>query len=123
MKSLMNTLIAQFPEAIASIPIGTTSKGQQIPGYLVALYQNATNIDNIIKRPAVLVDGLHNGREMSTVAMCVYTAMHLLSDYAQGNQDTISLLSTSAIFIIPAINYDSFAAISNQYNLNGTLNY
>ncbi len=119
----MSTLLAQFPEAISSIPIGTTSKGKQIPGYLVALYQNATNIDHISKRPAVLVDGLHHGREMSTVSMCVYTAMHLLSDYAQGNHDTIQLLSTSAIFIIPALNYDSFAAISSQYDLNGTLNY
>lgn len=69
------------------------------------------------------MDGLHHGREMSTVAMCVYTAMHLLSDYAQGNRDTILLLSTSAVFIIPAVNYDSLVAISSQYTALGTLNY
>jgi len=71
----------------------------------------------------MLIDGAHHGRELTTVSMCVYTVMQLLFDYAQNDEKTLYLLKNTVIFVIPAINYDGYSAISAQYKLNGTLSY
>jgi hypothetical protein len=56
----------------------------------------------------MLINGAHHAREMTSVSMCVYTVMQLLFDYVQNNEESIYLLKTTAIFVIPIVNYDGY---------------
>lgn len=69
----------------------------------------------------MLIDGLHHAREVSTMSMCVYSTMNFLFDYAQRDKATINLLKNTAIFIVPALNYDGLHAVS-KYNKDTTHN-
>lgn len=85
-----------------------------MPAYLLALYQTEDTRQEIKKsRPAMLIDGAHHAREMSSMSMCVYTVMNMLFDYAQRDVATIHLLKNTAIFVVPVVNYDGYIAISD----------
>jgi len=112
----MKTLQSQFPEALRKISIGQTFEGRDIPAYLLALYQKDDTWESIARhRPAMLIDGLHHAREMSSMSMCVYSTMSFLFDYAKRDSSTINLLKNTAIFIVPAVNYDGYNAISQNF--------
>jgi murein tripeptide amidase MpaA len=80
---------------------------------MLALFQTDKTWEDISNhRPAMLIDGAHHARELTSMSMCVYTVMQLLFSYAQGDNDSIVLLKNSAIFVIPVVNYDGYYAIS-----------
>jgi extracellular matrix protein 14 len=112
----MDTMIDQFPEALRKISIGKTYEGREIPAYMLALYQRSDNWETIAKnRPAILIDGLHHAREMSSMSQCVYSTMSFLFNYSQRDPSTLHLLKNIAVFIVPAVNYDGYVAIAENY--------
>lgn len=120
----MNDLLSQFPEAIRQIDIGKTYEGKSIPAYMIALYQEPDTWYDISKdRPAMLLNGAHHAREMSSMSMCVYTMMSLLSDYAKRDLSTMHLLKSTAIFVVPVVNFDGYVYISDHYKETGVLSY
>ncbi len=108
----MNLVLLDFPEVVRSIDVGKTYLNKAIPGYLVGLHFSPENYtQEALARPGLLINGAHHSRELSTISMNAYTLLRLLFDYAKGDQQTITLLSSSSIFFIPVVNVDGFMAI------------
>lgn len=82
-------LLNEFPEAIRQVDVGKTYLNRTIPGYLVGL--NFTN-DNwqqeALKRPAILINGAHHSRELTSISMNVYVILKLLFDYVKQDQQS-----------------------------------
>jgi Zinc carboxypeptidase len=75
----MNTLTAEFPEVLKKFSIGKTSQNRDINGYLLGL--NLTSKQVTMEKPALLIDGAHHARDLSTISMSVYTVVRLLYGY------------------------------------------
>lgn len=113
----MNLVLADFPEVVKSINVGTTFQNKNIPGYLVGLNLSPTNYEKeALARPGLLINGAHHARELTTISMNVYTLLRLLFDYTKGDQQTITLLNTSALYFIPVVNVDGFMAIGSSWD-------
>ena len=120
----MDDLMTQFPEAIRQIEIGKTYDGRSIPAYMIALYQEDDTWHEISKtRPAILINGAHHAREISSMSMCVYTMMSLLSDYSRRDSSTMHLLKSTAVFVVPIVNFDGYVYVSDKYKETGKLSY
>lgn len=75
-------------------------------GYLIGT--GLTSKEAAMAKPAILIDGLHHPREISTVSMSVYTILRLLYGYIKQEPEALYLINNSAILIIPAINMDGY---------------
>jgi hypothetical protein len=53
--------------------------------------------------------------------MVVYQTLGLLYDYEHMDAYTVSLLEQTAVYIVPAVNWDGYAAIGQGYSYNGRL--
>jgi murein tripeptide amidase MpaA len=62
----------------------------------------------LLERPAILINGMHHPRELTTLSMCVYTYLKLLFKYVHNDPETVYLLKNTAIFIIPIVNFDGY---------------
>lgn len=47
--------------------------------YLIGL--NLTSKETTMQKPAILIDGAHHARDLSTISMSVYTVVRLLYGY------------------------------------------
>lgn len=74
-------------------------------------------------KPAVLIDGAHHARELSSISMSVYSVLRLLYGYVKEEPDTLYLLNNAAIVVIPVVNVDGFRAIGNEWISSGQLSY
>ena len=68
-----------------------------------------------MERPAILINGGHHARELTSTTQCLYYMMHLLFDHTEGVSSIENLLETSAIFIITIVNIDAYDAMSHHY--------
>ena len=60
------------------------------------------------ERPAILIDGAHHARELTTISMVMYQVMRIVFDYERNDKKTVDLLKNSVVFVIPAVNIDGF---------------
>jgi murein tripeptide amidase MpaA len=102
----MNDLDAQFPELLRKFTVGKTYEERDMMGYLLGT--GLTSKEATMVKPAILINGLHHPREISTVSMSVYTILRLLYGYIKQEPDVMYLISECAIVIIPAINVDGY---------------
>jgi murein tripeptide amidase MpaA len=61
------------------------------------------------EKPAIMIDGAHHSRELSSISMTIYATMNILYDYVKG--DNLDLLKQVAIIVIPVVNVDGFTDI------------
>jgi hypothetical protein len=79
---LMQKVLLQFPEVVQKIVIGRTAENREIPCYILGLGLNKTDWRQLaLSRPAILIDGAHHARELTSISMSVYYILHLLFDY------------------------------------------
>ena len=121
LNQLMYDLDGQFPELVRKFSVGKTHEGRDIMGYLIGL--DLTSKDATMAKPAIIIDGAHHPRELSTISMSVYTMLRLLYGYVKEDPDTMYLLNRSAIVIIPAVNVDGYQAIGADYLYNQEFTY
>jgi hypothetical protein len=108
-KKLMSGIVMDFPEIVKKVKVGKTYLGVDIPGFVLASGLNSTNWNKqVLERPAILINGMHHARELTTQSMCVYTYLKLLFKYVKNDPETIYMLQTTAIFIIPIVNFDGY---------------
>jgi murein tripeptide amidase MpaA len=71
------------------------------------------------KSPAILIDGGHHARELSSIAMTVYTVLNLVHDYVREHAETLKVLRSTSIIVIPVVNVDGWQAIADAYHVTG----
>ena len=98
LETFMSMLEAE--SLVQKIPIGKTYEGREIPGYLIGSSQS----DSI-----VLINGGHHARELTSIAMAVYTTLKLV----HSNENQL------AVIVIPVVNMDGFVRISDLYHVTG----
>lgn len=103
---LMNDLDAQFPELLRKFTVGKTYGDRDIMGYLIGT--GLTSKEAAMAKPAILIDGLHHPREITTVSQSVYTILRLLYGWIKQEPDALYLIDNAAIVVIPAINMDGY---------------
>ena len=108
-KNLMGGILADFPEIVKKVEVGKTYLGLDISGFVLASSLNSTDWSKqLLERPAILINGMHHPRELTTLSMCVYTYLKLLFKYVHNDPETVYLLKNTAIFIIPIVNFDGY---------------
>lgn len=105
----MSGIVADFPEIVKKVKVGKTYLGLEISGFVLAFSLNNTGWNKqVLDRPAILINGMHHPRELTTLSMCVYTYLKLLFKYVHNDSETVYLLKNTAIFIIPIVNFDGY---------------
>lgn len=113
---LLNMTVNEFSHVVRRVPVGKTHLNQSIPGFLLAAGLSEDNWEaEAMERPAILINGGHHGRELSSITQCLYYMMHMLFDHTEGVSNIENILETSAIFIIPIVNVDAYEAMSHHY--------
>jgi len=88
--NLMKQILDDFPEVVKKVHVGKTKKGVDIPGYLFGLGLNNTSWKTaLLSKPAILIDSMHNPREITTLSMTVYTMVKLLFQYVHNDFETL----------------------------------
>ena len=64
--------------------------------------------DEAVERPAILIDGAHHARELTTISMVMYQILHIAFNYERNEKYTVNLLKNSVVFVIPVVNIDGF---------------
>lgn len=117
--TLMAMLLTEFPEVIRSVDVGKTYMNRTIHGFVLGLNLTGNGTDweqQALARPAILLNGAHHARELTSISMCSYTMLRLLFDYVHNDEQVMQLLQDSALFFIPVVNVDGFEAMANAYN-------
>jgi len=121
LQTLMTIILNEFPEAVRPVDVGNTYLNRTIPGYLLGLNFSSSNWEEqALARPAILINGAHHSRELTSIAMNVYTILRLLFDYVKSDDQVEQLFLDSSIFFIPVVNVDGFEAIGNAYSKTKT---
>jgi murein tripeptide amidase MpaA len=121
---LMNDVVKDFPDVVHEVDVGTTFLGARIPGYLLALnLTSEAKMAEAMQRPAILIDGAHHARELTSVSMAIYATMRLLFGVVHGDEQSNYLLSQTSVLIIPIVNFDGYSAISDHYKQTGKMSY
>ena len=71
----------------------------------------------------MLINAAHHARELTTISMTMYTMLRILHGYVHGDDFYQTLLKKKSLFFIPAVNYDGFAYISEEFDSTGRLEY
>ena len=89
----MREIESQFPEVVRKVYVGETYLKKEIPGYLFTFGTLGLTEEKMhnqtLKKPAILIDGLHHARELSSMSMTVYTMLNILFDYTNNKPETI----------------------------------
>lgn len=101
--------------------MGYSYEGKRMYGYLIGLGCDTRNATMV--KPAILIDGAHHARELSSISMSVYSVLRLIYGYVKEDPTTLYLLNNAAIVVIPVVNVDGFRAIGNEYLRSGQLEY
>jgi murein tripeptide amidase MpaA len=108
--------VNEFSHVVRRVHVGHSYLNQSIPGFLLASGLSEDNWEaEAMERPAILINGGHHARELTSTTQCLYYMMHLLFDHTEGVSSVENLLETSAIFIIPIVNIDAYDAMSHHY--------
>ncbi|KAK1169135.1 carboxypeptidase A1-like isoform X1 [Acipenser oxyrinchus oxyrinchus] len=96
----MDTLVAQYPNLVSKINIGSTYEGR--PMYVLKFSTGGNN------RPAIWIDtGIHS-REWVTQATGVWTANKIATEYGSDSSIT-TLLNSMDVFLLILANPDGYA--------------
>jgi hypothetical protein len=71
LSDLMHLIQQEFPEVVREINVGTTYKNETIRAFVLGLNFSTNGdqwIDEAKQRPAMLIDGLHHSRELTTTS-------------------------------------------------------
>jgi hypothetical protein len=79
--TLLTHITSEFSDILTSEVIGHTFEQQPIHAYILT----AGGQDPTFLRPALLVTGQLNARELTTTSQLLFTLMHLLFDYVNGD--------------------------------------
>lgn len=81
----LTTRIAhEFPDVIKKIDVGKTYNNNTIHAFVMEI--DSGNQTSTNEKPVILIDGLHDARELTSTAMCVYTMLKLLFNYVHNDQ-------------------------------------
>lgn len=85
------------------------------------------------KRTAMLIDGAHHCRELTTISMVSTIMMKFIHGYVHYNKDKqtapkyakmyVDLLSKHSMIFMPIVNVDGFTTIDQVYAKTGKLVY
>ncbi len=84
-----------------------------MPAFALALNASAKDL---LRRPAVYINGMHHARELTTLSMQTYMIVKILFNYVRGDQQTILLLESAALIFVPSINYDGYLRIGKNWD-------
>ncbi len=104
----LKTLNTTYPEIIQVFTIGKTYFGREI--YCVRI----TNESIILPKTEVLVIGQHHAQEQINVENALYFIDRLVYDYFTSSSPIQPLLNTKSIFVIPSLNIDGAALLSQN---------
>lgn len=90
LNNLMGELGYEFPEVIKRFTVGFSYQGKRMYGYLVGL--DLDTKEATMAKPAILIDGAHHARELSSMEMSVYTVLRLLYGYVKEEPNVLYLL-------------------------------
>merc|ERR1712166_812182 len=105
-----------FPEVVQVGSIGKSFLKRDIPLLTVGLPGKLP----LSERPALMLTGAHHAREATSVAMCFQSLYRILHKLEHGDQETINMLKTQTLYIIPAVNIDGWSTVQNVATNMGT---
>ena len=104
----LTNLNTTYPEIIQVSTIGKTYFGREI--YCVRI----TNESILLPKTEVLVVGQHHAQEQINVENALYFIDKLVYDYFTSSSPIQRLLNTKSIFVIPSLNIDGAALLSQN---------
>ena len=132
LEELLVAIQVEFPEICHTIEIGKTYEGNPMNAYVlidspllltIGKFSEQGILDEIQSRAGLLLDGAHHARELTTISMVMYTMLRVLHGYVHEDDFYRTLLKQKSLFFIPAVNYDGFAYISDEFDKTGRLAY
>ena len=115
----MNLTLSEFPEVIRQVEVGRTFHNRIIPGYMLGTGFSEEWEAEALRRPGLLIMGAHHATQFTSIAQSVYTILHLLFDYVEGDAEVQHMLATSTIFFIPVINLDAYDEMGKIHHEKG----
>lgn len=86
MYKLSHMIMSEFPEVVHEVDVGRTYGNATIRGFVLGLNLTGDNWEEQAKeRPAILIDGLHHARDLTSTSMCVYTILRTLFMYTKSD--------------------------------------
>ena len=73
------------------------------------------------RNASVLIDGAHHSRELVTIKMSFAVVLKLLHGVHYGDLETLNMLRSTQIFVIPIVNVDGVAIIEENETGDGTI--
>lgn len=98
----LRSLVAAAPELVELLDLGRSLEGRPILGVRIAIGDAGDG------RPHVYLDGIHHAREWPAGEYVLGFAHRLVSDALAGDARVTSLLSRSAVLLVPIVNPDGF---------------
>jgi murein tripeptide amidase MpaA len=116
---LTHSLARDFPEIIKVRSIGKTWENRDIK-MLEIDARDHLGLD-LLKKPAILLTGAHHSRELTSIQMPLYSVLKMVQGLIHGDQRYINLLAQNKYYVVPVVNVDGVATISDIFIKTGKI--
>ena len=111
---LTYSLARDFPDLVTIKSIGKTWEQRDI---------KMIEINGIVKteraKPAIMLTGAHHARELTSIQMPLYSILRMLQGLIHNDQKYINMLAQNIYYVVPVVNVDGVAAISDHFIKTG----
>lgn len=115
----LEALEDNFPNLVSLHSIGQTYQGNSI----LTLKLSTSNDFKPTNKTAILFNGAHHARELTSISMNVYMILRLIYEYTQGEPTTTYLLTQHDVYFIPVVNTDGLILITQIWREQHRLEY
>ena len=113
--------VAAPPSASFLLEIGTTIEGRPLRALCVGACNVSGAIPSVGSAPGLLITGLHHAREPTGMVAALAFVDGLLDSAAREDGAAVALLARRAVWIVPSVNPDGYAANLKQWGNRGAM--